>query len=409
MAPSIVAGDADDDDDDSGNGGAAVDIGAHTAEAAQAAATAQEAAHAADSATSEQDAKTAAQAAATAAQKAADVTASQAATIAAAALTSGDGRIVTQTAALCFQDPVYGLGVSPPLEEEDYDPHSTTNATTTTTTTPNIVTAYLYWDGAFYYRVNLTAPYISIITEQQFMPQPPVAGISREDFVDWTIFLLIAVGTLLGFLLLLQQISGRRFVPKLFKYQRWFFQPRHFSLDDDDRDEMSQRGVGKVFSFGQDAIPLSMGGRRMGTVFSDRDDARLMEKAENWLRGSSGVVGGGYRNIINKESSSLVNDGGMDELELSEHDFGGDLELVEPSPTPSSHNNGTYSRRHSFHSSDDADVSESDTLEGTQMDGTPTRLYRDPNLVDMPDLKSKSKVAVPVSISLHHQSSLNDG
>jgi len=244
------------------------------------------------------------------------------------------------------------------------------------------------------------------------MPQPPVAGISREDFE------LIFAGAIAGFLLLLQQICGLRIVPKLYKYQRWFFQPQHCSLDDDEEDDNyynngggsnQNRGEGKPFSFGADAIPLSMGGRRMATVFSNRDDARFFEQAENWLKGRTttrGDAGGGTSSVGYHHAD--VDDYDENDFEESEHDnflgsAGGDLELVPPPPSSQfSSNNSFGGRLHSADSFHDGENEDAVSEHSSILDGTPSRLFRDPNLVDLPDLKSRSKVAVPVSISYNN-------
>jgi hypothetical protein len=51
---------------------------------------------------------------------------------------------------------------------------------------------------------------------------------------------------------------------------------------------------------------------------------------------------------------------------------------------------GDESLHHSYHSDDDRD---------STGDDMPVRLARDPDLVDLPDLRRTSKVAVPVSLS----------
>lgn len=403
---STTTGTAPTDDDDT-------TVPDHTAQAAEAAAHAQEAASAANEADNSHDAQAAAQKAATAAQEAASVTAQQAAHMAQQALQSGDAGQVAQTIGrLCFAPP-------PPPPQQQPTGGGNTSLPAPNAATNNNVTAYIYWDGAFYYRVDLVPPYISIVTEPQVMPHPPVAGISREDFVDWAIFALMALIAAAGFVLLLQQICGLRIVPQLYRYQRWFFQPRHCSLDDDDEEDTyynkggggggathQNRGGGKPFSFGADAIPLSMGGRRMATVFSNRDDARFFEQAEHWLKGramtsttprrqnSSADGGGGGSNSV----SSIQDDEYDNEFEeFLGSAGGGDLELVPPSSSQFPSSNSFVGR---FHDGNDEDaVSE----HSSTLDGTPShRLFRDPNLVDLPDLKSRSKVAVPVSISYNN-------
>jgi hypothetical protein len=64
---------------------------------------------------------------------------------------------------------------------------------------------------------------------------------------------------------------------------------------------------------------------------------------------------------------------------------------------------GDESLRHSWHS-EEGDNSgngsaSDDNMKGRMKDDMPVRLGRDPDLVDLPDLKRTSKVAVPVSLS----------
>jgi hypothetical protein len=71
----------------------------------------------------------------------------------------------------------------------------------------------------------------------------------------------------------------------------------------------------------------------------------------------------------------------------------GDMELIERPRTGSGNNMRSFRRGLSFQSDQHSDEED-----------TPIRLFRDPNLVDMPNLTSNSKVAVPVSVSLGNHS-----
>jgi hypothetical protein len=155
-----------------------------------------------------------------------------------------------------------------------------------TSTSPTTTTVYLYWDGSFYYRVNLTAPYIKVVPVTATMPHPPHADVysGGGNFVDWTLALMILGLFAIFILLLLQQILGRnlRIIRPLYKFQRWFFDPLEHTLDDMVDDEM--RGHGTDYTFGEDVIPLSMGGRKPFTTPSSRYQD-FFPAAEAWLNG----------------------------------------------------------------------------------------------------------------------------
>ena len=62
-------------------------------------------------------------------------------------LLSGDGSMMTSVISTCLSDPKYKIGVNDKKSDGSY---SVTNTN-----------AYLYIDGSHYYRLNLTAPYIT--------------------------------------------------------------------------------------------------------------------------------------------------------------------------------------------------------------------------------------------------------
>ena len=324
---------------------------------AQAATEAAEAAEQADQAGNTQAAH-AAHAAANAAQKAADVTASQAASMAMEALLHGDANVMADAAAECLENPRYGIVSSS---------HAVSNATTTTT-------AYLYWDGSFYYRVNLTAPYIQVVPLIVTMPQPPRLDIwDGGDIVDWSLALMILALFAIFMLLLLQQVLGRNFriIRPLYKCQRWFFDPLHHSFDDLVDDEMQ----GTAYSFSEDVIPLSMGGRKVASPSLRYRD--FFPAAEAWLNGSTHEVEMTGR-------LGTPNDNGLDDTRLSTSIGSGRL------------NNDSA---HSYHSDEvDTGAVNMEEMKSRLQEDIPVRLVRDPDLVDLPDLRSRSKVAVPVRL-----------
>ena len=167
-----------------------------------------------------------------------------------------------------------------------------------------------------------------------------------------------------------------------------------WSSDDENEDDAQRygksphplrRGRGKDFSFGQDAIPLSMGGKSMANVLRHHWDDYVP-----WWRQRqySDLSGTSHNNDISDHHNGNDYDEDGSEHEMFLGDFGGgDLELVAPSSTGGAEL-----------------VPGSSNHEGVNGDSAPQSLpsswhFRDPNLVDLPDLTSSSKVAVPVSIA----------
>jgi hypothetical protein len=367
-----------------------MDMATHQEQAANAAQQAQEAADAAGAADTEDKAVSAAQQAAVYAQKAATVTANQAAIMARDAIVSGVGSSVAQAVSLCFSDSMYGIALPSPMNRGiNMTNGAIVENISDTTTFPSTTTVYLYWDGTFYYRMNLTAPYVTVVSRVRPMPKPPVLGIGREDFVDWTIAFFVVLCTAMGFILLLQQVMGRnlKVIRPLYRFQRWFFQPTQFDWSQMMEESEATRAIGQEYSFGEDAIPLSMGGRKYGNnaAAALKAGSNFTEsRADSWLRVSDD-------HIIDESENLML----------------GDMELVNRSQhwTPSVKNGSIgliqqYEKSASFQSDVSDDVGD--------VDGSIVRMFRDPNLVDLPDLTSNSKVAIPVSLSLSNHNNAID-
>jgi hypothetical protein len=325
-------------------------------DAEQAAHDASDAASAAQDAGNPQAAK-AAQAAANAAQKSADSTASQAASVAQTNLLSGDGAVMMATVAQqCFRKRMYGLAR-----------HNSTAAN-----------AFVYWDGNFFFKVRLTNPYVQVVAVSRGIPQPSHAQLESHqqlqqgDLVDYLLAAFVLAFTLLGLLLLVQQVMGRnlRIVGRLYGFQRRLFHPTQYADGAFDID--GQQGQ-DVHAFGRSAIPLSMGGRISKTV------ARNLSRS--WL----------------------------DEDEFGIDDLEQDLELV----SPRSRHNSDVGISHGISPNINgiATVTENERdlamVRGTSTP-VPERFFRDPDHVDMPDLRSRSKVAVPVSVGISGSSNADD-
>jgi hypothetical protein len=155
------------------------------------------------------------------------------------------------------------------------------------------------------------------------------------------------------------------------------------TLDDMVDDEM--KGQGTEYTFGEDVIPLSMGGRKPFTPPSSSSRYQdFFPAAESWLNGETNDVELEMTGrAVNRSLSG--NNGGLEHARSngSINRMGGDESL-----------------HHSYHSDDDRDSTgavSSDDMKGRLKDDMPLRLARDPDLVDLPDLRRTSKVAVPVS------------
>lgn len=250
-------------------------------------------------------------------------------------------------------------------------------------------------DGSFYYRVNLTAPYVTISSAVPIaLPHPPVVGNITESVTDGGIFLLLLLFAGLGLLSLLQQVLGRNFqiVPPLYRYQRWFFQPTHYDLKDmDDESEcvrMTSPGNNRYIYSGEDVIPLSMGGRRISAKSED---------IRSWLRRRS--ASGSEHSIPEMEMTDMINNNNNHHNNAL-HNMNGTTDMIPFDRVISFHSMGVGNGGDLVDAQNDDDNDDGDFDAASD---TPERLLRDPNLVDLPDLKSKSKVAVPVSVQFSQQ------
>jgi hypothetical protein len=370
-----------------------LDMATHQEQAATAAQHAQEAAEAAGAAGTEDEAVSAAQQAAVYAQKAATVTANQAALIAREAIGSGVGSSVAQAVSLCFSDPLYGIA-NKNGNMTMSDPSSSSNEPISTTT------VYLYWDGSFYYRMNLTAPYVTIASYARPMPKPPVSKIGPEDFVDWSIAFLLAVLSAIGFLLLLQHVMGRnlKLIRPLYRCQLWFFQPTRFDWDAMMTESDDAGNTPGEFLYGEDAIPLSMGGRKIGnivaSVFKSGSSHSKNHRVDDWLDSTSYHDDDddniNNNNIHGNDTSALV------EMEMVDRSH---QQWMSPAKNNTSSHSSKLRKGTSFHS--EKSFGEDDVIDDADTDGNNIiRLFRDPNLVDLPNLTSSTKVAMPVSAQM---------
>ena len=264
----------------------------------------------------------------------------------------------------CFTNPKYGL-VS--VDENG------------TTTPPQ---AYLYLDGSHIYKLNLTAPYLEIARVENILPKPFDDGnlIGEGDMVDWTLAFLVLGSILLGFLIILQQAGRYIYCLPLYKCQKWLFEPGKENHDED----LEQR---IPFTFGVDAIPLSMGGIMTNSSPVQRSRKNGRSSPESSLYTTEQVPQNGKTRIILRAGSR---EGEEDLGEVEMNDLG------KPDNSPHALRRMNSSGSHS-------------SLDELEHDNNiPIRLMRDPDLVDMPHLKSRSKVAVPHGYQSRSNSSLGD-
>ncbi len=317
----------------------------------QAAAEAQQAANEAKNAAQtegENKAADAAQAAATAAQAVADATSNVAGHAAMEGLLSGDGMTMASIVTRCFTDQQYDIA--------SVDENGTVS-----------IHAFLYHDGSTYYKLNLTSPYLEIAKVNRALPKAVNSSEfgSGGEFIDFVLAILVLCCVFLLFIAILQRM-GYRYFESFYRCQRWFFNPSKFDYEGDTLDDDEN-----PFNFGEDGIPLSMGGRlsqespiALRTLATRKDETQhFSELRMPDLHQSNRVQG-----TPGSRSKGFV----RRELEMS-----------------------SLTRRRSVLSDSESQGSLSDDDSAV----VPDRLMRDPDLVDMPYLKSTSKVAIPVGSS----------
>lgn len=309
-------------------------------EAKQAAANAQQAAdEAKNAAQTEGDTKAAdaAQTAATAAQAAVDATSNAAAKAAMDGLLSGDGATMTSIVTQCLTREKYGI--------------ASVNENGTAT-----INAFLFVEGSTYYKLKMTSPYLEIAKINRALPK----AVTRSEFegggelIDFVLAFLVLSAIFLLVLALLQQVGYECF-QSLFRCQRWFFNPRKYDYEGNTLDNV----VGSFVSVGG-GIPLSMGGQSPNvSPFITRRSSRKFAELE--LRKSHLVGSSGFQECTLEVEMSNLSNGRLKQM-LSDHASSGSV-------------------------TDDMDEI---------LSVVPERLFRDPDLVEMPHLKSTSRVAVPV-------------
>jgi hypothetical protein len=355
--------------------------------AKQAADEAQKAADEAKSAAQtegETKAADAAQAAADAAHAAADATSKAASKQAMDNLLSGDGALMSAIAATCFTDPRYAIG--------SIDINGVVTAE-----------AYLYRDSSFYYKLELVSPFVAVSRINRALPRAidPTDFGEGGDSLDWFLALSIAASLLFLVLLICQQM-GKNYISSLARCQRWFFNPRKYDYEGETMNEIQS---GPMFFFGASGIPPSMGGLR-----SSYSPVRPGESLDAVL--ADGVVFGLDNEDIDESDQSNLHFQGSteeDQLEIEMRSLSPKYNIYSPGRPASvirtCVNQPTSSD--SFTVDEDPEVALENSLP------VPERFFRDPNEVEMPSLKSTSKIAMPVGpngsiVNRSHSSSDED-
>jgi hypothetical protein len=356
-----------------------------TAEDAQKAA--EEAQKAAQNATDLETAAQAAQQAVDAAQQAVDATVTQEALLRQEALLGGTAPEMTRTIALCFSDPLYGIRTS-----------DAANAS---------VPTFVYWDNSYYFAIDLVHPYARVVPNtwvppHAVSPSDSAAILSSDGrMVDISLAFVMVGLCLLGVVLLCQRVSPSSAWRNqwLYKVQRWFFDPLHHSYDQDEEEEWHLQSS-ESRPLGQVGIPSSMGGGGGGGSTSGKTPRPHLYVGGNFRKRS---MSAGRLSQLSRSATGT----NTPRRKLSSSE--GDLEMV-TSPagaaaaadTAATSGNGSTDMVVSAEDLSDLDMGDEEFLD--EMSIASLRRFRDPNHVEMPDLSSSSKVAVPVSLK-HHNSS----
>ncbi|CAJ1960107.1 unnamed protein product [Cylindrotheca closterium] len=249
-------------------------------------------------------------------------------------LLSGDGDsmalVITSS---CLMDPQYGIA------SIDEDGNVTSQV-------------YLYRDGSLYWQLNLVHPYFTVERVKRPLPKPSDLSSDGQggDFIDWVLALLVMGTVLVGIVMIIHQMNIK-ILHRYYYLQRWFFNPTEHDYEGD-------MLVSDSVELGEDAVPITMGGKRTFAT-------------------------AGYRGHSSPHDDfDLPDNFDDDDIAAST----GDVEMREISPTSSGLQR--MASGESFDGSNDS------------VDDYASRLMsKHPDMVDLPTLSSKSKVATPVGMA----------
>ncbi len=307
----------------------------------------------------------AAQAAADAALAAADATSNAASQAAKDSILSGDGTMMSSIISTCFSNPRYEI-----------------SSPDTNRTAP--IDMYLFRDPSTYYKLELISPYLEVTKLSR--PLPKAASMLSDygaggDALDWTLAITIFLSMFLMVLMICQQM-GKRYIAFIFRCQRWFFNPRNH---DDEMEPTSGIQSGSHFFFGKNGIPVSMGGKQ-----SSYSPLKNGESLQNM--------------IVDEPFTDEDVDGDEHGLDMTPEARLKSSRNRSPAPELEMVNFGSESRQKTPRMRPYKDSSDSSkgSSEGDEIHlEIPDRLLRNPDLVELPSLKSKSKVAIPVGRPLN--------
>lgn len=208
-----------------------------------------------------------------AAQKAKDASVAARSKASAEALISGDGEQVISVLSNCFSDPKYGLRKQEKLrqheddnkgsdkEDESIQKGNDEDKDHSGRRRDSSVVAYLYLDGDVYFRLDLIAPYLGVVSSKITVPPPAQGTEGRGDAIDWMIFMVIMAFTLFGALVMLHQVGF--VIDKRLRFRN-IFHPNRADEDDCGLEEEPLK-LGGGFAHSElrmtvESIPTSMGG-----------------------------------------------------------------------------------------------------------------------------------------------------
>ena len=208
-----------------------------------------------------------------AAQKAKDASVAARSKASAEALISGDGEQVISVLSNCFSDPKYGLRKEEKLQQHEDDNKGSDKEDESIQKgndedkdhsgrrRDSSVVAYLYLDGDVYFRLDLIAPYLGVVSSKITVPPPAQGTEGRGDAIDWMIFMVIMAFTLFGALVMLHQVGF--VIDKRLRFRN-IFHPNRADEDDCGLEEEPLK-LGGGFAHSElrmtvESIPTSMGG-----------------------------------------------------------------------------------------------------------------------------------------------------
>lgn len=287
---------------------------------------------------------------------------------------------------------------------------------------------YLFIDGTTYFKLNLSYPYWDVITLHPDMPSVAYAPEGKGDFIDWMFVLMIVGGFLFGILKILQKaglidadfqvywsrIRNIVFCSKDDREDIYPFSRDGYGYNPSNRNEKAMVvGGGVPHNFAQDVIPLSMGGRRSTAEASPNIERMKVVNGVTIIgKTLKGKMKGDYYSPGDDEVYKDEEDQGLELQNVMNSRVDKNIDRVpsHKSDFISGHSNnsspnGSLSTPHIRKSSPNK-RSKSPITEPA-IDYPSTRMNRDPDLVDLPNLISRTKVAQPVSSSILHNGDIH--